>query len=320
MRMRAKGWTLLVALAAGPASAADGDGLLDLRKGTVVRFATEAEGREILGKADPFVDAMGPFDRAARLQSTKAVSKKEFLAFARKQVLPWSPEQKADWREAVAKVEPALRELGLPLPAETLVVQTTGREEFDAAYTRGNAVILPRAMARTPGPELLVHELFHVLSRQPGPLRDRCYAVVGFTPCPEVALPGSLADRRITNPDAFTRSHSVEVTAAGEKVRALPVLYSKRADFDPKFGKGLFDYLEFRLMVVDGKDGKWIARQDGKGEPVLLRPEDVPDYLDRVGRNTQYVIHPEEVLADNFALLGVGRKGLPSPGSGEGLR
>lgn len=38
------------------------------------------------------------------------------------------------------------------------------------------------------------------------------------------------------------------------------------------------------------------------------------DFYDRMGRNTQYIIDPEEVLADNFSLLLTGMtEGLPSP-------
>ena len=34
------------------------------------------------------------------------------------------------------------------------------------------------------------------------------------------------------------------------------------------------------------------------GEPVLLDPANVPDFHEQIGRNTKYIIHPEEVLAD----------------------
>jgi hypothetical protein len=32
-----------------------------------------------------------------------------------------------------------------------------------------------------------------------------------------------------------------------------------------------------------------------------------------VGRNTDYIIHPEEILAENFALLVLGAGNVPSP-------
>ncbi|MCY2928704.1 MAG: hypothetical protein NTV86_04265 [Planctomycetota bacterium] len=39
-------------------------------------------------------------------------------------------------------------------------------------------------------------------------------------------------------------------------------------------------------------------------------------YLAKVGANTSYIIHPDETLADNFALLLLGRSqtsGVPTP-------
>lgn len=36
-------------------------------------------------------------------------------------------------------------------------------------------------------------------------------------------------------------------------------------------------------------------------------------FLEQVGENTNYLIHPDEILADNFVLLVTGKKGVPSP-------
>ena len=43
------------------------------------------------------------------------------------------------------------------------------------------------------------------------------------------------------------------------------------------------------------------ASGPARRQPVLLDPEDLPDYHRRIGRNTNYIIHPDEILADNFA-------------------
>ncbi len=48
------------------------------------------------------------------------------------------------------------------------------------------------------------------------------------------------------------------------------------------------------------------------GQPVLLDPQAVPGYHEQIGRNTKYIIHPEEVLADNFVFLINGRIDLPT--------
>jgi hypothetical protein len=39
----------------------------------------------------------------------------------------------------------------------------------------------------------------------------------------------------------------------------------------------------------------------------------VPGYDAQIGANTKYVIHPEEILADNFVFLVDGRIDLPTP-------
>jgi hypothetical protein len=37
--------------------------------------------------------------------------------------------------------------------------------------------------------------------------------------------------------------------------------------------------------------------------PILLDVRQVSGFMEQVGENTDYIIHPEEILADNFALL-----------------
>jgi hypothetical protein len=48
-------------------------------------------------------------------------------------------------------------------------------------------------------------------------------------------------------------------------------------------------------------------------QPVLASLEEVSGFFEQVGRNTKYVIHPEEILAENFALLIVDEHDAPSP-------
>ena len=49
------------------------------------------------------------------------------------------------------------------------------------------------------------------------------------------------------------------------------------------------------------------------GEPVLLEPRNVPTFFDKIGRNTGYIIHPEEILAENFVLLVNNKTDVPTP-------
>jgi len=48
-------------------------------------------------------------------------------------------------------------------------------------------------------------------------------------------------------------------------------------------------------------------------KPMLVGIQQVSGFFEQVGKNTQYIIHPEEILADNVASLVQGDRNLPSP-------
>ena len=48
-------------------------------------------------------------------------------------------------------------------------------------------------------------------------------------------------------------------------------------------------------------------------KPKLVNVQQVSGIFEQVGRNTGYIIHPEEILADNFALLVLREGNVPSP-------
>jgi hypothetical protein len=45
----------------------------------------------------------------------------------------------------------------------------------------------------------------------------------------------------------------------------------------------------------------------------LLDPGEVSGFFEKIGRNTQYIIHHEETMADNFVFAIVEREDLPNP-------
>jgi hypothetical protein len=297
---------------------------VELAPGTKVRFASRTECEVVLSRRDAFVAALSPFDRAARLKVGREVDEKEFLAFVTQQVRPWTTPDVEKVQRTIEGIRAQLAPFDLALPEEIPLITTSGAEEGNAAYCRGNAIIFPREHLRRPAKSLeslFLHELFHISSRnRPQEVRDRLYAIVGFERCHEIELPEPLARRRITNPDAPKIEHRIEVEHRGEKLSVVPVLYSKEDKYDPEKTDGHFlQYLVFRLLVVDrlassGADSaeRWVPRLD-RGRPWVLPPEEVPDYERRIGSNTRYVIHPEEILADNFVLLASSATNVPTP-------
>jgi len=275
-------------------------------------FATREEASRFLSAPDDFTDRLSAFDRGARLKTGRSVSPREFLEFVASSALEWRPAEKERVRKALASIEPALARVGLPLPDSIRLIKTSGREEGNAAYTRGNSVILPAAYVgggKNDLSRILAHELFHIATRAHQDLAVELYATIGFHPCAGVALPSELEPRRLTNPDAPRTDQCIRVELGTEHVLVAPVLYSSAARYNPARGGEFFDYLVFAFLVMEG------SRQ---GQ--LVSPGDLHGFFEQVGRNTSYIIHPEEILADNFAALVKGSDELPSPEVTERLR
>jgi hypothetical protein len=288
---------------------------IPLGEGSVLRFADVAEGVAAVTKRDDYIRQLSPFDRQVRPKTDRAVSEDEFVKFLGSHVLPWTAQ---DLQKLVPLVTDLARKIApwkLPLPEVVLLVKTSGGEEGAAAYCRGPAIILPKNMVDGPSSKLmniLPHELFHVLSNQNPELRQALYATIGFQPCNEVALPESLAPRKITNPDAPLNNHFISVSQEGKMIELMPVLFANAPRYDAARGGNLFAYLTFRLLEVENVGGQRQPVLVG-GQPVLLDPAAVPGYHEQIGRNTKYIIHPEEVLADNFVYLIDAKPNLPSP-------
>ena len=286
---------------------------------TVALFVPAETGQKLLGMPDDFMRSLSPLERQLRLQSSDPISQDEFQEFAAKQAIEWKQNEIAMVKSILKDFSKLTSDLRLPLPTQVQFVRTTGKEEGGAAYCRGTAVVIPtQLLARNPKSigKTVKHELFHVISNQNPKLRDEMYKIIGFRRCEGFKYPDSLLARRLTNPDAPRLEHYIELRSNDAKVRkAIPILYSNREKYE---GGSFFDYLRFSLQVIELKDGKaQPALQDGK--PFLLDPNTEPDYARQIGNNTRYIIHPEEILADNFVKM-IEKAEVPNPEILESLR
>jgi hypothetical protein len=278
-----------------------------------IELASIEAGRAVLGTRDDFVSRLSPFDRAARLKSPRDVSEAEYLAFATAAARVWGPDERERLTAAFAAIEAKLKELLPPLDAPILVVKTSGEEEGGAGYTRANAVMLPQALPdERELQRLLAHEVFHVGSRNQPDLKRALYRAIGFEECGEVALPPALALRKMTNPDAPANAHCIELQLDGANVWGMPILLSREERYDAAAGRPFFAYLTLSMLVVD-RGGGAARPLERDGAPVLLPFNRFTGLFEQIGRNTNYVIHPEEILASNFERLALGADDAPSP-------
>jgi hypothetical protein len=197
----------------------------------------------------------------------------------------------------------------MPLTSELQRASTPGRtppvsvEEFRAFSEE--AVLAWTEAQQLRWRQALEHELFHVVSRHAPALATRLYTTIGFESVAPLQWPAAWLLQRIANPDAPFDRHLMHTTFEGRPVALMPLLVARRADL--KAGESFFSVMQVRLLeVTPGDATRPTLPVTSDGQPVWHTPEQVPDYLARLGGNTSYILHPEEAMADNFAFVVAG--------------
>jgi hypothetical protein len=288
---------------------ADSDAPATIGANTAALFASEQEGIRLLTARDDFIERLSPFDRASRLKTDREVLEPELLRFVAKQVRPWREKEKQKIRGVLSSIGTELKTFSVTLPDKLYFIKTTGKEEGNAAYTRGNGIVLPVDKIQASVEELqriVAHELFHIISRYDARLREDLYRDIGFKKCDEVSLSPRLRRREFTNPDAPRKDHYIEVVNGREAVKVVPVLLAKTDKYDLARGGEFFDQIDLRFLVLD-------SDREGLSTGRFLTVDQLSGFFDQVGMNTEYVTHPEEILADNFAALVLGDSNVRSP-------
>lgn len=177
-------------------------------------------------------------------------------------------------------------------------------------YTRGNGIIIPQNELYGDNEDTLydvmLHELFHVWSRYHPKKRQQLYSLIGFRKLPvsarELEMNDALRSRILLNPDGIDYSYTIQlVKKDGHLIDAIPIIISNRQEFSTE-QPGFFSYLSFQLFPIEKTPDdqyKVISTEEG------LAPEDLiegSNFLSIIKDNTGYIIHPDEIMADNFVL------------------
>jgi hypothetical protein len=279
---------------------------IELQRGTEIVFAGAEEAKQRLTMKDDFINSLSPFERSARLKTDQNVSETEFLEHVANQVRSWTIDEKNRIRVIIESVSNQLKPFELKLPQKILLIKTTGQEEGGAAYSRPNAIVIPQNMLIQQNADLqklLIHELFHIFTANNPKLKEALYGVINFKKCDDIELPVTLREIKITNPDGIKNDHYIEVQYENSVIQVVPIIYSSVPKYNVTKGGEFFRYLRINLLVIEKEGNIWRYKRDNTGEPVLLELRDVPDYFNKIGFNTNYTLHPEEILADNFVLI-----------------
>lgn len=275
-------------------------------------FADLKDSAVILGASDEFTEALSPLDRAVRARVSPPPNQAEFLKYLADQARAWPEREVSRLAPILSEVSDRLSALKVSLPPRIALVLASERFEEGAPHTRGTAIVIPQSALGAPRDVIrtvLFHETFHVLTRSNPALRDELFALIGYLPCGAVPIPGDLSDRLITNPDAPRPLHYIRVSAAGAEISVVPLLLSPSG---ANWRQPLFRVFEKQFLRVRRTD-KACLPVGGESAPRLLVPERISGFPEQVGRNSANEIQPEEILADNFALLMTQTPNVPSP-------
>ena len=262
-------------------------------------FAAVPQARSILGARDDYVRATAPLERAAALHTTETVDEARYVRYMESAPLPWSDAERRQLAPLLEQLDRFLAPLKWSRPEPILLIKAQESFLEGLPHTRGNAIVLQQGNLTNPPaplPYIVAHELFHVLSRNNPELRERLYAAIGFRPCAKVEIPESIARLRITNPDAPQSRHAIAVRYQGRPVEALPYPRLTSDAIDTR--QGFQEQARVSWLLVDRQGDTCTARPGD-----AIEPKDLQGLYEQVGRNTEYLWHAEEILADNFALL-----------------
>lgn len=237
---------------------------------------------------------------------------RRYRGFLSRQVRSFTVSEKQLLREALREARQMVAELNPDmLPEKLRLVKISGKAYGPSVfYTRENGIMIPQNELH-PGNQaalqrILLHELFHIHSRYHPQLRRELYALIGFRAAQDsVVLPSRLRKRLLLNPDGVQWQQKIRLTPLGEDSSRVyfPIIYAKEQPFSAP--RPFMDYMAFGFFRADSSARGWAVRE----EPTPV--SQLSDFHQKTGGNTDYIIHPDEILADNFVLLVYRSAGMP---------
>lgn len=263
------------------------------------RFADAKEAAELLLSDRDYYENLSQNDLNFRMQKPDATLE-ELEAFVAEQTRDFSDREKSRVDRSMALIRKTCAERGYALsPLDTIVfAKTTMAEECNAAaYTHGtqiylNESVLHDASSNKPGAQkelnyLVAHELFHCLTRYDPEFRASMYGILGFIVMDsDFVFPRNIRDIMISNPDVEHHDSYAAFDIDG-KMTDCAVLFSTRRPFEHP-GDSFWDDRQTVLVPIDDLS-------------TMYTFEDAANFWNVFGKNTRYVIDPEEALADNFS-------------------
>lgn len=291
--------------------------LMFLEKGKVVMIldANDASKAITYDKRNGFFEKVTAVEMSIQMKKpllpgqTRAELLPEYVRFMKTEVADFSEAEVKYLSGIVEKMVKTVYSVNSDIFPDTLkLIKTKGNHYGEGVwYTREDCIIIPAGELAAQNTKAftstMYHELFHVYSRLNPAKSVELYKLIGFKSIgyDQVVLPTGLAERVLHNPDGVDFAQKISLTQEDKSViHAIPIIYANAKGYQE--GKEFFGYLEFNLFQVEQQaDGKWHVKVKEDGFSSTLSLDKQPDFFRQIKDNTGYIIHPDEVMADNFS-------------------
>jgi hypothetical protein len=236
-----------------------------------------------------------------------------YRSFLQTEVLNFTEQEKTSLKKVMIRALNLCNSLSPELvPGPVKLIKTKGNHYGAGAfYTREKCIIIPQSDLTFFDEErmlgTLLHELSHIITRYSPQLQDDLYQTIGFEKLipdeTKLTIPEPLKIKLLSNPDGLDKNHAIRlVKPNGKLIWALPLTYSSYKNYTadiPVF----FGYLQFQLFELETSESgtfKVLTKPDGQS---TLHLQNFPGFFEKITDNTEYIIHPDEIIADNFYLM-----------------
>lgn len=281
-------------------------------------FTKKEEGKKLITLHDSYIDNLTQTDLDGRCDRREATLE-QYLALCEEAVVDFTEKEEAQVSLLLCEIDSELRRRGMVLPCieQINLVKTTGKEENDAyGYTRGNTIYINQSAFDNDGflEHLIVHELFHVLTRNCQEFKKAIYDIIGFKVEDKYfKFPESRVLNFVSNPDVSNQVCHARFRLKEGYQNVVVMTHCSNmcggSDFHEHF-RPVFIPIDENLDFIYDENGELIYTKSGNVA-----------YYDHIGRNTGYTINPEEALAENFVIAVLGTlDDLPTPEIIDGIR
>ncbi len=282
-------------------------------------FATKKQAKEGIttDATEGYFDHVRKLDMCIQLKNEDCSADREsilsdYQKLLKASIVDFTIEEKAYLKDIMTEAYQLMDDISFELTYEDVLLAKISNNHYGKGvyYTRDNFIFIPEdqlaAKNRSAMLETMIHELFHIYSRYNKPKQKLLYELIGFSKT-AFTIPSELDKRILLNPDGVDFHYQITIDDNGTKRSIVPIIYSVTDNYDPKKGS-FFAHLNYELFEQsgDGEETTLLVNKTQHMSTGMWMKH--PDFERQIGTNTNYIIHPDEILADNVALLCLGKK------------